>query len=67
MNNPRGFVLRDFSSAKNFKILVPPGSTYWPSSLRKKPDIFDIFIMKIPSSAQLITFLILILIIRQSY
>jgi len=36
--------------AKKYSILAPPGTTYWPTSLRKKPDILDIFIAKVPSN-----------------
>ena len=50
VNNPRGIVLHNFVSTKNFKILAPPGPTYWPTSPQKSPDILDIFIAKIPSS-----------------
>jgi len=35
---------------KKYKILAPPGPTYWPISVRKKPDILDIFVTKIPSN-----------------
>ncbi|KAL4084132.1 hypothetical protein QTP88_027967 [Uroleucon formosanum] len=49
-NNPRGVVLHNFINTNNFNILSPPKPTYWPSSLRKKPDILDIFVAKIPSS-----------------
>ncbi|VVC32782.1 Hypothetical protein CINCED_3A011192 [Cinara cedri] len=27
-----------------------PGPTYWPTSIRKKPDILNIFVTKIPSN-----------------
>jgi len=49
-NNPRGSVLHNFVSQKNFKVLAPPGPTYWPTSVRKNPDILDIFIAKILSN-----------------
>jgi hypothetical protein len=50
-NNPRGFVLRDVAcKKKKLKILAPPGSTYWPTSAQKNPDILDIFVSKIPSN-----------------
>ncbi|KAL4111813.1 hypothetical protein QTP88_015698 [Uroleucon formosanum] len=35
---------------KGFKALAPPGPTYWPTSLRKKPDILDIFVSNTPSN-----------------
>lgn len=47
-NNPRGLVLYNFINLKGFKILAPPGPTYWPTSLSKKPDILDIFVSNIP-------------------
>jgi len=49
-NNPRGSVLHNFVSQKNFKVLAPPGPTYWPTSVRKNPDILDIFVAKIPNN-----------------
>lgn len=48
--NPRGNVLYTFVNAKKYSILAPPGPTYWPTSLRKKPNIVDIFIAKVPSN-----------------
>ncbi|KAL4132267.1 hypothetical protein QTP88_009456 [Uroleucon formosanum] len=35
---------------KKYKILASPRPTYWPTSVRKKPDILDIFVTKIPSN-----------------
>jgi len=49
-NNPRGIVLQNFININNFNILSPPKPTYWPSSIRKKPDILDIFVANIPSN-----------------
>jgi len=49
-NNPRGNVLHNFITQKGFKALAPPGPTYWPTSLRKKPDILDIFVSNTPSN-----------------
>lgn len=48
VNNPRGVVLHTFVSTKPFKVLAPPGPTYWPSSTRKNPDVLDIFFTKFP-------------------
>jgi hypothetical protein len=31
-------------------VLAPPEPTYWPTSSRKNPDIFDIFVAKIPNN-----------------
>jgi len=45
-----GNLLYNFTNTKKFKILAPPGPTYWPTSVRKKPDILDIFVTKIPSN-----------------
>jgi len=50
VTNPRGNLLYNFTNTKKFKILAPPGPTYWPTSVRKKPDILDIFVTKIPSN-----------------
>ncbi|KAL4090786.1 hypothetical protein QTP88_025561 [Uroleucon formosanum] len=50
VTNPRGNLLYNFSNMKKYKILAPPGPTYWPTSVRKKPDILDIFVTKIPSN-----------------
>ncbi|KAL4120169.1 hypothetical protein QTP88_012899 [Uroleucon formosanum] len=41
-------VLYNFINLKGYKILAPPGPTYWPTSLRKKPDILDIFVSNTP-------------------
>jgi hypothetical protein len=49
-NNPRGLVLQNFISSKYFKVLAPPGPTYWPTSSHKNPDILDIFVAKIPNN-----------------
>lgn len=43
-NNPRGMVLHSFVNQKRYKLYAPPGPTYWPTSLRKKPNILDIFV-----------------------
>ncbi|KAE9525798.1 hypothetical protein AGLY_014024, partial [Aphis glycines] len=45
-NNPRGIVLQNFININSFNILSPPNTIYWPSSIRKKPDILDIFVAK---------------------
>ncbi|KAL4092296.1 hypothetical protein QTP88_026821 [Uroleucon formosanum] len=50
VTNPRGNLLYNISNMKKYKILAPPGPTYWPTSVRKKPDILDIFVTKIPSN-----------------
>ena len=47
-NNPRGLVLYNFINLKGYTILAPPKPTYWPTSLRKKPDILDIFVSNMP-------------------
>jgi hypothetical protein len=49
-NNPRGLVLQNFISSKYFKVLAPPGPTYWLTSTHKNPDILDIFVAKIPNN-----------------
>jgi len=48
--NPRGNTLKTLANFQNFKIHASPSPTYWPTSPRKKPDILDIFITKIPNS-----------------
>jgi len=50
VNNPRGLTLYNFINTKRFKVLAPPGPTYWPSSSSKNPDILDIFVTKIPNN-----------------
>lgn len=55
VNNPRGNLLYNFINAKNFKILSPPGPTYWPTSQFQKPDILDMFVSKIPSNLYCLT------------
>jgi len=54
-NNPRGLVLYNYTNLKGYNILAPPGPTYWPTSLRKKPDILDIFVSNTPSNLFLTT------------
>jgi hypothetical protein len=49
-NNPRGLVLYNYTNLKGYNILAPPGLTYWPTSLRKNPDILDIFVSNTPSN-----------------
>jgi len=34
----------NYTNLKDYNILAPPGSTYWPISLRKNSDILDIFV-----------------------
>lgn len=55
VNNPRGMVLYNYTNLKGYNILAPPGPTYWPTSLRKKPDILDIFVSNTPSNIFLTT------------
>ena len=55
VNNPRGMVLYNYTNLKGYNILAPPGPTYWPASLRKKPDILDIFVSNTPSNIFLTT------------
>lgn len=43
VNNPRSIILYSFSNDKNVNIISPPGPAYWPTSHKKKPEIFDIF------------------------
>lgn len=50
VTNPRGNLLYNFTNMKKYKILAPPGSTYWPTSVRKKTDILDVCVTKIPSN-----------------
>ncbi|VVC39413.1 Pre-C2HC domain,Zinc finger, CCHC-type,Reverse transcriptase domain [Cinara cedri] len=38
----------NYKGCSNYTILAPPGPTYWLISLRKKPDIIDIFESNIP-------------------
>lgn len=49
-SNPRGNVLYNFINAQKYSVLAPPGPTYWPSSIHKKPDILDIFVSKVSSN-----------------
>jgi hypothetical protein len=50
ITNPHGNLLYNLVNINKYKILSPPEPTYWPTSLRKKPDILDIriFVAKIP-------------------
>jgi len=47
-NNPRDMVLYSFINLKSYTILAPPGLICWPTSLRIKPDILDIFVSNTP-------------------
>ena len=53
-SNPRGNILSRVSSSNNYSILSPMSPTYWPTSLKKRPDILDIFITSQISSSQTI-------------
>jgi hypothetical protein len=33
----------------NYSVIFPPSPTYWPSHCNRFPDIFDIFVSKIPN------------------
>jgi hypothetical protein len=48
--NPKGRTLSHLVSLKKYSILAPPEPTYWPTSIRKRPDILDIFVVNIPTS-----------------
>ncbi|KAE9538150.1 hypothetical protein AGLY_006122 [Aphis glycines] len=48
-NSPRGNSLRQVITTKNYLIISPQDPTYWPTSPRKRPDILDIFVSKIPN------------------
>lgn len=48
-------VLHSFTNQKGYKIHAPPGPTYWPTSLRKKPDILDILVSNTPYNLFLTT------------
>jgi hypothetical protein len=50
VTNPRGNLPYNLVNINKYKILSPPEPTYWPTFLRKKPDILDIFVVKIPSN-----------------
>jgi len=50
VTNPRSNLLYNLININKYKILSSPGPTYWPTSLRKKPDILDIFVAKTPSN-----------------
>ncbi|VVC34843.1 Endonuclease/exonuclease/phosphatase,Reverse transcriptase domain [Cinara cedri] len=55
VNNPRGNLLHLTTQNRNYKVHSPPSPTYWPTSPRKRPDILDIFISKIPNSFHSLT------------
>ncbi|KAL4108080.1 hypothetical protein QTP88_018335 [Uroleucon formosanum] len=46
--NPKGRALLKAVNNKQLSMLAPPNPTYWPSSPKKRPDILDIFVAKIP-------------------
>jgi len=48
ITNPKGQSLLKAVNNKQLSILAPPNPTYWPSSHRKRPDILDIFVTKVP-------------------
>lgn len=47
---PRGTSLLHSITTKNLKVISPRNPTYWPTSPRKRPDILDIFVTKIPNT-----------------
>ncbi|VVC31138.1 Endonuclease/exonuclease/phosphatase [Cinara cedri] len=47
-SNPKGKSLLKAINNKQLSVLAPPNPTYWPSSLRKRPDILDIFVVQVP-------------------
>lgn len=48
--NPKGHSLFQSITSNHLTILNPPNLTYWPTSTRKRPDILDIFVIKIPTN-----------------
>lgn len=48
--NPCGNLLYNLININKYKILSPLEPTYWPTSLKIKPDIMDIFVAKVPSN-----------------
>jgi len=50
VTNLRGKLFQNFTNIKKFQILAPPDRTYWPTSRKKRPDILNIFVSKIPSN-----------------
>lgn len=48
--NPRGNSLLQSITHNTLRVISPLNPTYWPTSPRKRPDILDIFITKIPST-----------------
>lgn len=50
VTNPRGNSLLHSVISKNLQVISPTNPTYWPTSSRKRPDILDIFVTKIPST-----------------
>jgi len=43
-------VEKSLVKSQNYKIHALPSPTYWPTYPRKNPDIFDIFLTKIPNN-----------------
>ncbi|VVC42106.1 Endonuclease/exonuclease/phosphatase [Cinara cedri] len=54
-NSPRGNSLYQIINNKKYSIQSPPNPTYWLTSPRKRPDILDIFITKIPKRLNCLT------------
>ncbi|KAL4148913.1 hypothetical protein QTP88_003052 [Uroleucon formosanum] len=48
-NNPRGNIINALGQSRNYKMHASPSPTYWPTSRRKKLDILDIFLTKVPN------------------
>lgn len=48
-NSPRENSLRQVITSKNYSIIFPQSSTYWPTSPQKRSDILNIFFSKIPN------------------
>jgi len=50
VTNPRGNSLLHSVISKILQVISPTNPTYWPTSPRKRPDILDIFVTKIPGT-----------------
>ena len=48
--NPKGHALLQIINSNHYSTITPSNPTYWPTSPRKRPDILDIFIVKIPNN-----------------
>lgn len=54
-NYPHGKTFKTLANSQNFKILAPFSPTDWLTSYKNRPDVLDIFTIKILNSLNILT------------